>query len=222
MTRRYALQAMQRFYSQIQVPPCPQGCQAWMGRRQPMTTKRLAYGEFSLAGKVEKAHRLAWRFAHGPIPPGLCVLHHCDVPWCVNVDHLFLGTRRDNVSDMVRKRRQAIGERNRGKLTAEDVRTIRTSPETIGALARRFGVNRSTVSLARSGKKWRDVAVSPVQNARAQKLTPAQAQAILALRGTMPRKAIARQFGVSLSLVNQIHARRAWKHLEEPTPCQEP
>jgi len=46
--------------------------------------------------------------ANGPIPPGLCVLHHCDNPPCVETGpgHLFLGTRAVNNADMVSKGRQ--------------------------------------------------------------------------------------------------------------------
>ncbi len=59
------------------------------------------------------AHRVAWAAAHGPIPPGLWVLHHCDNPRCVNVDHLFLGTVADNNRDMAAK------GRHRGQRTTE-------------------------------------------------------------------------------------------------------
>jgi len=51
------------------------------------------------------AHRLAWEEAKGPIPDGLFVLHRCDVRGCINVDHLFLGTAKDNTHDMMAKGR---------------------------------------------------------------------------------------------------------------------
>lgn len=76
------------------------------------------------------AHRVAWESANGPIPACLMVCHRCDNPACCNPSHLFLGTNRDNVDDMVAKGR-APGGSARGeshglsKLTAEWVREIR-------------------------------------------------------------------------------------------------
>jgi hypothetical protein len=74
---------------------------------------------------VLPAHRLAWEMAHGPIPTGVCVLHHCDVKRCVKTEgderwpdgHLFLGTKRDNTRDMVTKGRH--GRWNAKKLACK-------------------------------------------------------------------------------------------------------
>lgn len=65
------------------------------------------YGGVWSGGQRWLAHRLAWTEANGPIPDGLCVLHSCDNPRCCNVDHLFLGTQKDNAADMVAKGRHA-------------------------------------------------------------------------------------------------------------------
>jgi len=53
-----------------------------------------------------------WEEANGPIPDGMGVLHHCDNPPCKNLDHLFLGTQKDNMRDMEEKGRgrKAHGE----------------------------------------------------------------------------------------------------------------
>lgn len=63
------------------------------------------YGAVYRDGKTKKAHRIAWEDAYGPIPEGMFVCHRCDNPPCVNIEHLFLGTPRDNVLDMVNKGR---------------------------------------------------------------------------------------------------------------------
>jgi hypothetical protein len=57
------------------------------------------YGTIRYQGRMQKAHRVAWQLAHGPIPKGLLVCHRCDNPPCCNVAHLFLGTVADNNRD---------------------------------------------------------------------------------------------------------------------------
>lgn len=75
-------------------------CIEWQGGRD-----RDGYGTTLYQGKKQRAHRVAWQRIHGPIPDGLNVLHKCDNPPCVNVGHLFLGTQRRNVEDMMAKGR---------------------------------------------------------------------------------------------------------------------
>jgi hypothetical protein len=71
---------------------------------------------FKIGGKMIIASRVAWVFAHGSIPDGLYVLHDCDTPACVNVDHLFLGTLADNWHDCLSKGRgRSAGEINTSK-----------------------------------------------------------------------------------------------------------
>lgn len=77
------------------------GCWEWSGARAPK-----GYGRLQTPQGVTLAHRLSWEFEHGPVPVGLFVLHRCDNPPCVRIDHLFVGTAMDNTSDMIAKGRQ--------------------------------------------------------------------------------------------------------------------
>ena len=71
------------------------------------------YGQIRGPGKLLKAHRVAYELYVGSIPNGdgyhgMCVLHKCDNPSCINPDHLFLGTHQDNMDDKVNKNRHKI------------------------------------------------------------------------------------------------------------------
>jgi hypothetical protein len=76
------------------------GCREWNRRCDANGYGRLNRGDVS-----RWAHREAWRIHRGNIPEGLFVLHKCDNRKCVNPDHLFLGSARDNALDMVAKGR---------------------------------------------------------------------------------------------------------------------
>jgi hypothetical protein len=76
-------------------------CWLWTGYRVP-----TGYGQAWHAGRLVRAHRLAWELTYGPIPPGLCVCHACDVPACCNPAHLFIGPQSANLRDMARKGRR--------------------------------------------------------------------------------------------------------------------
>lgn len=74
------------------------------------------------------AHRVSWEVHKGLIPEGIQVLHTCDIPACVNPEHLFLGTSQDNMDDKVNKGRHKypIGiDHPMTKLTEEQVLEIR-------------------------------------------------------------------------------------------------
>jgi hypothetical protein len=97
-----------RFAAKVEVRTT--GCWKWTGA----IDKGLGYGVIGLGGRadgIEYAHRLAWFLANGPIEEGKEVCHTCDNRWCVNPDHLFLGTRSDNMKDAHRKNRTRIPSR---------------------------------------------------------------------------------------------------------------
>lgn len=130
------------------------GCIIWAG-----LTAGNGYGVIGHRSRNVYAHRIAYERAHGPIPDGLWVLHRCDNPLCINPDHLFLGTQRDNIDDMVSKNRQCRGESiTSSKLTADLVREIRTKHASgrfsQRQLAREYHVGAMTINKIINRRTW--------------------------------------------------------------------
>lgn len=88
------------------------GCWMWNGTGNIYGKIRGKGGRYS---SFVSAHRMSYELHNGAIPDGLCVLHKCDTPRCVNPDHLFLGTHQDNTDDMMKKGREKHGGLKRGK-----------------------------------------------------------------------------------------------------------
>lgn len=112
------------------------------------------YGQFHLprtdyGQHTVYAHRYAWTITNGPIVDDLQVLHRCDVPLCVNPDHLFLGTQPDNLADARRKGRLRDGA-HLIKLSPADVVAIRSRYVRghVHLLAAEFGVCAATITRA--------------------------------------------------------------------------
>jgi hypothetical protein len=82
------------------IPEPTTGCWLWINGNAKAT-----YGAYRDSGKNYRAHRASWLLYCGEIPKGLYVCHKCDTPACVNPKHLFLGTQKDNIHDMIKKGR---------------------------------------------------------------------------------------------------------------------
>jgi DNA-binding XRE family transcriptional regulator len=140
------------------IPEPNTGCWFWIGAiHNPSGYGRLGIGGRN--GRDVYAHRLSYELYRGSIPSGFVVCHKCDDPICVNPDHLFLGTHRDNSNDKCQKGRQLYGERNpRAKLSYSSVKLIRvlySEGLTQRYLADRFGVARETIGQIVRGERWR-------------------------------------------------------------------
>jgi len=135
----------------------------WIFRSAP---NNAGYGSLCITKKIgtKMAHRVSWELFNGPIPNGLCVCHTCDNRICVNPEHLFLGTHKDNTHDAIQKGRWSDPPTAKGidahnaKLSFTDVQQIQElyrhgygTQKEIGVL---FGVGRSTVSNIICGIHW--------------------------------------------------------------------
>ena len=142
---------IERFEKKVSPEP-NSGCWLWLNTQE-------RYGLFHFCpGNIDGAHRAAWRLFRGPIPDGLFVLHRCDVPRCVNPDHLFLGTQLENRRDCQRKNRVARGASIGNAMLTEDiVATIKCrhrSGERPIDIARSLNLKRVTISAVVTGRNW--------------------------------------------------------------------
>ena len=85
---------------------------------KPGWRDRDGYAYAYIDGRKMRAHRWAWEQVNGPIPEGMIVRHICDQPDCINERHLLLGTQRDNIHDMLARRR-FVGRRGQRPTTCK-------------------------------------------------------------------------------------------------------
>lgn len=161
----------------LRCEPQPNGCLVWIGARTA-----AGYGQIQrrkLSPIPLYVHRVIWIAEYGSIPEGMDVLHKCDNPPCVRVQHLFLGDDQANTNDKMAKGRHRHGhlygndhpmrkhpelvkrgaQHPMAKLTAEQVQQIRGLQQVGGSdtvIAKQFGVSRPTVSAIRHGRLWRN------------------------------------------------------------------
>ena len=138
-----------RFWAKVSPEP-NSGCWLWDG------------GWWKGYGTIDR--RLATHVAlemHGrPRPKGMQACHTCDVPACVNPDHLYWGTGRNNRADMFMRGRDNLplgSNHGNAKLTEDDVRLIRASDQLHRLLATQFGVSRQVIGRVKSRDIWKHV-----------------------------------------------------------------
>lgn len=124
-------------------------CWLWQGAKD----FEDGYGKLTIKGQQYRVHILMWEETYGPIPDGLYVLHNCpggDTKNCLNPQHLWLGTQRDNILDSYHK-----GHRTTARLSPDDIRTIRTlaTRTTQAEIARLFDIDQGYVSQIIHGKR---------------------------------------------------------------------
>ncbi len=117
------------------------------------------YPTLMILGYKQTMARYVFKQKNGDIPEGMFVCHKCDNPLCINPAHLFLGTPKDNMTDMIKKGRKinSYGEQNpNAKLTEKQVLEIIDDLKTMNCseVGRKRGVPIRTVNDIKNGKKW--------------------------------------------------------------------
>lgn len=104
-----------------------------------------------------RAARASIEVHKGPIPRGMEACHTCDVHRCVNPDHLYAGTRQQNLTDRTERKREPRGEEcSWSKLSTEQVRHLRSHGIHVPTEAALLGISRSQAYRVRAGENWRD------------------------------------------------------------------
>lgn len=141
---------LERFWQNVDVKSIDD-CWEWTAARTA-----AGYGVIYWNGVNTFAHRLSLEFDGRAVPPRFHACHKCDNPCCVNPNHLFVGSPRDNMLDKVAKGRHTYGETHyASKLSSEDVIAIRemaTENVIFADIARQFGIGRSYVGEIVAGK----------------------------------------------------------------------
>jgi len=133
------------------------GCWLWSG-----CVDRRGYGITSFTeAHMTRAHRISYYLNKGDFDRSLLVCHSCDNPSCVNPDHLFLGTPKDNMSDMVLKKRNTKGEnQHKSKLKKDDIlriRELRNGGAKYIEIANFYNVSIHSIYCIVKGKTWMHV-----------------------------------------------------------------
>jgi HNH endonuclease len=142
------------FWSRVEIIELQDGCWLWRGAVIPQ-----GYGMVRWDGKTRRAHQIAYFLRYGYWPGYL--MHRCDTPRCVRPDHLIDADHRANMADMVSKGRSTMGERNpQYRLTEADVRIVRDRlerGESSYAIAKDYGVARTTIAAIKVRRSWRHI-----------------------------------------------------------------
>lgn len=125
------------------------------------TKDKDGYGVFGHGrGKQLRAHRASFQFYKGNVITGMFVCHSCDNPSCINPNHLFVGTAKDNTQDMIQKGRRVNHKGSNhpsaklNELHVICIRKQRLLGKTLKQIGNQFGITFQSVSDICKGKTW--------------------------------------------------------------------
>lgn len=147
------------------VPEPNSGCWIWTKSLQGRGYAQISIGR----SKPGRANIVSYLLHKGEIPSGLFVRHTCDCRWCVNPDHLILGTAQDNVNDAIARGRHCHGERHGScRLTQDQAQAIKSDARMNSVIAAEYGVSERQVGLIKAGRRWKHLGAAPRSLARTQ------------------------------------------------------
>ncbi len=156
---------LKRFHAKVDVGP---SCHNWTSAITPTT----GYGAFNMwrLKRVYTAHRISFFISRGYLPSKLLICHSCDNRKCVNPDHLFVGTHKDNSQDMLQKGRSWVannpdkaprGETHKSSVLTEmmvrGIKSLFAQGYNRQRLAERYGVSLSAIKSIGNGHSWKHV-----------------------------------------------------------------
>jgi hypothetical protein len=161
------IESAKRRIDEYTIPEPNSGCLLWL-LAHVKHKGAFTYGRMKFRRRTQMAHRVSYIVNFGEIPKGLFVLHRCDNPLCVNPLHLFLGTKRDNIIDAIKKGRAPSrsykGHRlNRGELSGKAKLKNKQIPVIMRmyacgirqtTIAKLYRVSSTTISSAISGRYY--------------------------------------------------------------------
>ncbi len=189
------------------------GCWSWTGQRTDKGYGRLGAGP--RAGAAIGAHRISWILNYGPIPEGMCVLHHCDTPPCTRPDHLWLGTTPDNNQDQFEKGRRAISRQLTPQQVSEIKRLYASGQHTQKQIGAMFGIHQTGVGKMIRGETWQNPYAGTFRVPKVeyvptfQKRVKARPEVVEQMKqayanGNHTYESISKQFGISIGYVWQL------------------
>lgn len=183
-------------------------CWTWKGQIYPS-----GYGSFWYNRKNVLAHRVSWMIFHGEIPENLCVCHTCDNPSCVNPNHLFLGTNKENTKDMIDKNR--MHKQQKLLDLSQESKVIQMYKNNIPQreIANLFNISQRTI-----GKYIHKYLPKKSMKGEENNLSILTEKQVFEIRKMyvpykISYKKISRKYGVNVSTIERIIRGKTWKHI---------
>jgi len=199
-----------RFWNKVSKSSDENGCWVWTG-----FLNKWGYGTFPNEEYSDLAHRYIYQKTNGDISKELLVCHKCDNPACVRIDHLFLGTPKENSDDCNYKNRSGK------KLSLECIQNIRDDQRIYRDIAQDYNIGRASISRIKCGVDWKHVEGEldkrgkvRGENIGSAKLTEEKVLAIRVDKRT--HKQIAEAFKISERQVYCVKSGKYWKHVLGP------